>query len=52
MNQWGTRKVTIELLEQGSYAINLKALRSRQRVKYVRQMLERIEKKSKISSNL
>jgi 3D (Asp-Asp-Asp) domain-containing protein len=45
MNQWGTRRVTIEVLEQGSYVISLKVLKSRQRVRCVRQMVENIEKK-------
>jgi 3D (Asp-Asp-Asp) domain-containing protein len=45
MNQWGTRKVTIELLEQGSYAISLKVLKSRQRVRCVRKMVQNIEEK-------
>jgi 3D (Asp-Asp-Asp) domain-containing protein len=46
MSQWGTRKVTIEVLEQGSYVISLKVLRSRQRVGCVRQMVANIEKKA------
>jgi 3D (Asp-Asp-Asp) domain-containing protein len=45
MNQWGTRRVTIEVLEPGSYEISLKVLRSRQKVRCVRQMVENIEKK-------
>jgi 3D (Asp-Asp-Asp) domain-containing protein len=45
MNQWGTRKVTIEVLEQGSYIISLKVLKTRQRVRCVRRMVEAIEKK-------
>jgi len=45
MNQWGTRKVTIEVLEQGSYIISLKVLRTRHGVRCVRRMVEAIEKK-------
>jgi 3D (Asp-Asp-Asp) domain-containing protein len=45
MNQWGTRKVTIEVLEQGSYIISLKVLKTRQRLRCVRRMVEAIEKK-------
>ena len=45
MNQWGTRKVTIEVLERGSYIISLKVLKTRQRVRCVRRMVEAIEKK-------
>jgi 3D (Asp-Asp-Asp) domain-containing protein len=45
MNRWGTRRVTIEVLEQGSYVISLKVLRSRHGVRCVRQMVANIEKK-------
>jgi 3D (Asp-Asp-Asp) domain-containing protein len=46
MNQWGTRKVTIEVLEYGSYVISLKVLKSRRSVHCVRQMVENIEKRA------
>jgi 3D (Asp-Asp-Asp) domain-containing protein len=45
MNQWGARRVTIEVLEEGSYIISLKVLKSRQHVRCVRQMVSNIEKK-------
>jgi 3D (Asp-Asp-Asp) domain-containing protein len=47
MNQWGVRRVNIEVLEEGSYIISLKVLKSRRRVRCVRQMVENIEKKVK-----
>jgi hypothetical protein len=47
MNQWGVRRVNIEVLEEGSYFISLKVLKSRRRVRCVRQMVENIEKKVK-----
>jgi len=47
MNQWGVRRVNIEVLEEGSYIISLKVLRSRRGVRCVRQMVENIEKKIK-----
>jgi len=47
MNQWGVRRVNIEVLEEGSYIISLKVLKSRRRVRCVRQMVENIEKKIK-----
>jgi len=47
MNQWGVRRVNIEVLEEGSYIISLKVLRSRRGVRSVRQMVENIEKKIK-----
>jgi len=45
MNQWGTRRVTIEVLEQGSYIISLKVLKTRRGVRCVRRMVEAIQKK-------
>jgi hypothetical protein len=45
MNQWGARKVTIEVLENGSYAESLEVLKPRQGVRCVRQMVQNIEKK-------
>jgi 3D (Asp-Asp-Asp) domain-containing protein len=45
MNQWGVRRVNIEVLEEGSYIISLKVLKSRRRVRCVMQMVENIEKK-------
>ena len=47
MNQWGVRRVNIEVLEEGSYIISLKVLKSRRRVRCVRQMVENIENKVK-----
>ena len=46
MNHWGARKVTIEVLEKGSYAKSLEVLRRRQGVRCVRQMVLNIEKKA------
>ena len=47
MNQWGVRRVNIEVLEEGSYIISLKVLKTRRGVRCVRQMVENIEKKIK-----
>jgi 3D (Asp-Asp-Asp) domain-containing protein len=44
MNQWGTRKVTIEVLEKGSYEKSLEVLRPRRGIRCVRQMVQNIEK--------
>jgi hypothetical protein len=40
---WGSRKVTIELLEVGSYQQSLKILKPRCRVTYVRHMVKDLE---------
>jgi 3D (Asp-Asp-Asp) domain-containing protein len=46
MNRWGTRNVTIELLELGSYQISLKILRPRSQLAYVRRMVAILQSKS------
>jgi len=43
MVSWGSRKVTIELLEVGSYQQSLKILKPRCRVTYVRHMVKDLE---------
>ena len=43
MNQWGARKVTIEVLENGSFEKSLQVLKPRQRSWYVRQMVKNIQ---------
>jgi 3D (Asp-Asp-Asp) domain-containing protein len=45
MRRWGTRNVTIELIELGSYDQSLKILKTRCRVSYVRRMVERLQHK-------
>jgi 3D (Asp-Asp-Asp) domain-containing protein len=44
MNQWGARRVTIEVLEEGSYEKSLELLESRQRNWGCRQMAKNIQK--------
>jgi 3D (Asp-Asp-Asp) domain-containing protein len=44
MNQWGARRVTIEVLEQGSYEKSLEVLKERQHNRGVRQMVKNIQK--------
>ncbi len=44
MNQWGARRVTIEVLEEGSYLKSLELLESRQRNWCCRQMAKNIQK--------
>ena len=44
MNQWGARRVTIEVLEEGSYEKSLELLESRQRSWCCRQMAKNIQK--------
>jgi 3D (Asp-Asp-Asp) domain-containing protein len=44
MNQWGARRVTIEVLEEGSYEKSLELLESRQRNWCCRQMAKNIRK--------
>jgi hypothetical protein len=43
MVSWGSRKVTIELLEVGSYQQSLKILKPRCRLTYVRHMVKDLE---------
>lgn len=45
MNRWGTRNVTIQLLELGSYQNSLKILRPRCRAGYVRRMVAILQSK-------
>jgi 3D (Asp-Asp-Asp) domain-containing protein len=46
MNRWGTRKVTIELLELGSFQHSLKILEPRSRATYVRKMVAALQSKT------
>ena len=43
MVNWGSRRVTIELLEVGSYLQSLKILKPRSRIAYVRRMVQNLE---------
>ncbi len=43
MNQWGARKVRIEVLEKGSYEKSLQMLKPRQGNWYARQMVKNIQ---------
>lgn len=43
MVSWGARRVTIELLEVGSYQQSLKILKPRSRIAYVRRMVRDLE---------
>jgi 3D (Asp-Asp-Asp) domain-containing protein len=43
MASWGSRKVTIELLEVGSYEKSLKILKPRSRITFVRHMVRDLE---------
>jgi 3D (Asp-Asp-Asp) domain-containing protein len=43
MVNWGSRRVTIELLEAGSYQQSLKILKPRSRIAYVRRMVQNLE---------
>jgi 3D (Asp-Asp-Asp) domain-containing protein len=43
MVSWGARRVTIELLEVGSYQQSLKILKPRSRITYVRRMVRDLE---------
>jgi 3D (Asp-Asp-Asp) domain-containing protein len=45
MNRWGSRDVTIELLELGSYKDSLKILRPRCRASYIRRMVAVLQSK-------
>ena len=45
MNQWGARRVSIEVLEMGSYEKSLEVLKPRQRSWYARQMVKNIQQR-------
>ena len=45
MNHWGVRKVTIDIIERGSYERSLALLKPRKRVPYVRRMVKVLEQK-------
>src|SRR5215469_12451330 len=45
MNQWGVRKVTINIIELGSYKRSLALLRPRKQVLYVRRMVKVLQQK-------
>jgi 3D (Asp-Asp-Asp) domain-containing protein len=45
MNRWGSREVTIELLELGSYKDSLKVLQPRCRASYIRRMVVGLQSK-------
>jgi 3D (Asp-Asp-Asp) domain-containing protein len=45
MHHWGVRKVTIVIIEPGSYARSLALLKPRKRVPYVRTMVKVLEQK-------
>jgi 3D (Asp-Asp-Asp) domain-containing protein len=45
MKRWGSRDVTIELLELGSYKESLKILRPRCRASYIRRMMAGLQSK-------
>jgi 3D (Asp-Asp-Asp) domain-containing protein len=44
MNEWGARRVKIEVLEKGSYEKSLEILKPRQQSWYARQMVKNIQK--------
>jgi 3D (Asp-Asp-Asp) domain-containing protein len=44
MNEWGARRVKIEVLEKGSYEKSLEVLKPRQQSWYARQMVKNIRK--------
>lgn len=46
MNQWGAKRVTIEVLEKGSYEKSLEVLKPRQGNRCVRQMVLSIQKQN------
>jgi 3D (Asp-Asp-Asp) domain-containing protein len=46
MNQWGSRRVTIEVLEKGSFEKSLELLKPRQGNWHVRQMVKNIQKET------
>jgi hypothetical protein len=45
MNQWGVRKVTINIIELGSYKRSLALLRPRKQVPYIRRMVKVLQRK-------
>ena len=45
MRHWGVRKVTINIIERGSYAKSLALLKPRKSVPYVRRMVKVLEQK-------
>ena len=45
MNHWGVRKVTIDIIEPGSYERSLALLKSRRHVPFVRRMVKVLEQK-------
>jgi 3D (Asp-Asp-Asp) domain-containing protein len=45
MRHWGVRKVTIDIIERGSYERSLALLKPRKRVPYVRRMVKVLEQK-------
>jgi hypothetical protein len=45
MHHWGVRKVTIDIIEPGSYERSLALLKPRKRVPYVRRMVKVLEQK-------
>jgi len=45
MHRWGVRKVTIDIIEPGSYERSLALLKPRKRVPYVRRMVKVLEQK-------
>ena len=45
MDHWGVRKVTIEIIEPGSYERSLALLKPRKRVPYIRRMARVLEEK-------
>ena len=45
MHHWGVRKVTIDIIEPGSYEQSLALLRPRKHVPYVRKMVKVLEQK-------
>jgi 3D (Asp-Asp-Asp) domain-containing protein len=51
MNNWGSRHVTIEIMELGSYPMSLKLLRPRKGSTHVRKMIESIESKTRSELN-
>jgi hypothetical protein len=46
MDQWGSKRVTIEVFEKGSYEKSLEVLQPRQRSRYVKQMVQNIRKQN------
>ena len=45
MHHWGVRKVTINIIEPGSYERSLALLKTKKRVPYVRRMVKVLEEK-------